>query len=107
MTVGLAHRWSGELPLQSADAAAIPPASADVAQLVRALDCGSRGPPFEPGRRYHPSQHEDRAEIVHVGERRTGDDLITQPGEEAVAVEAAQCVGDRVSGRGGAGECVR
>ena len=28
---------------------------ADVAQLVRAPDCGSGGPPFEPGRRYHPS----------------------------------------------------
>ena len=27
---------------------------AALAQLVRALDCGSRGPPFEPGRRYHP-----------------------------------------------------
>ncbi len=26
---------------------------AALAQLVRALDCGSRGPPFEPGRRYH------------------------------------------------------
>lgn len=26
---------------------------AGVAQLVRALDCGSRGPPFKPGRRYH------------------------------------------------------
>jgi hypothetical protein len=26
---------------------------AAIAQLVRALDCGSRGPPFEPGRRYH------------------------------------------------------
>jgi hypothetical protein len=25
---------------------------AALAQLVRALDCGSRGPPFEPGRRY-------------------------------------------------------
>jgi hypothetical protein len=31
---------------------------AALAQLVRALDCGSRGPPFEPGRRYHlPSQN--------------------------------------------------
>ena len=30
---------------QSSDAA--------IAQLVRALDCGSRGPPFEPGWRYH------------------------------------------------------
>jgi hypothetical protein len=28
---------------------------AALAQLVRALDCGSRGPPFEPGRRYHHS----------------------------------------------------
>src|SRR6056297_3548893 len=27
--------------------------SAALAQLVRALDCGSRGPPFKPGRRYH------------------------------------------------------
>lgn len=27
---------------------------AALAQLVRALDCGSRGPPFDPGRRYHP-----------------------------------------------------
>ena len=26
---------------------------AALAQLVRALDCGSRGPPFKPGRRYH------------------------------------------------------
>jgi hypothetical protein len=26
---------------------------AALAQLVRALDCGSRGPPFNPGRRYH------------------------------------------------------
>src|SRR5215831_10197452 len=26
---------------------------AAIAQLVRALDCGSRGPPFEPGWRYH------------------------------------------------------
>ena len=26
---------------------------AALAQLVRALDCGSRGPPFDPGRRYH------------------------------------------------------
>jgi hypothetical protein len=25
---------------------------AAIAQLVRALDCGSRGPPFEPGWRY-------------------------------------------------------
>src|SRR5262249_5122995 len=25
---------------------------AALAQLVRALDCGSRGPPFDPGRRY-------------------------------------------------------
>ncbi len=41
-------------PLQSRGQAAKWPASADVAQLVRALDCGSRGPPFEPGRRYHP-----------------------------------------------------
>ena len=29
-------------------------ASAALAQLVRAPDCGSGGPPFEPGRRYHP-----------------------------------------------------
>ena len=28
--------------------------SAALAQLVRAPDCGSGGPPFEPGRRYHP-----------------------------------------------------
>jgi hypothetical protein len=28
------------------------PEWAALAQLVRALDCGSRGPPFEPGRRY-------------------------------------------------------
>ena len=27
--------------------------SAALAQLVRALDCGSRGPLFKPGRRYH------------------------------------------------------
>ena len=27
---------------------------AALAQLVRALDCGSRGPPFKSGRRYHP-----------------------------------------------------
>ena len=26
---------------------------AALAQLVRALDCGSRGPPFEPGTWYH------------------------------------------------------
>ncbi len=26
---------------------------AAVAQSVRALDCGSRGPPFDPGQRYH------------------------------------------------------
>ena len=30
-----------------------PPVRAAIAQLVRALDCGSRGPPFEPGWRYH------------------------------------------------------
>jgi hypothetical protein len=30
--------------------------------LVRALDCGSRGPPFEPGRRYHGDQAN---QIVH------------------------------------------
>ena len=30
--------------------------SAALAQLVRAPDCGSGGPPFEPGRWYH-SQH--------------------------------------------------
>ena len=30
-------------------------ASAALAQLVRAPDCGSGGPPFEPGRRYHKS----------------------------------------------------
>jgi hypothetical protein len=29
--------------------------SAALAQLVRALDCGSRGPPFKPGRWYHYS----------------------------------------------------
>lgn len=28
--------------------------SAALAQLVRAPDCGSGGPPFEPGRLYHP-----------------------------------------------------
>jgi hypothetical protein len=39
--------------LQSRALGAIPPASAALAQLVRALDCGSRGPPFKPGRRYH------------------------------------------------------
>ena len=32
------------------------PARAVLAQLVRALDCGSRGPPFKPGRRYHTIQ---------------------------------------------------
>ena len=30
-----------------------PHSGAALAQLVRALDCGSRGPPFEPGRWYH------------------------------------------------------
>ena len=30
-----------------------PPRWAALAQMVRALDCGSRGPPFDPGRRYH------------------------------------------------------
>ena len=37
----------------------VPPAHADyaaLAQMVRALDCGSRGPPFDPGRRYHASR---------------------------------------------------
>jgi hypothetical protein len=29
------------------------PLRAAIAQLVRALDCGSRGPPFKPGWRYH------------------------------------------------------
>src|SRR6185312_6231247 len=29
------------------------PRNAALAQLVRALDCGSRGPWFEPWRRYH------------------------------------------------------
>ena len=33
-----------------------PARSAAVAQLVRAPDCGSGGPPFEPGRRYHPGR---------------------------------------------------
>ena len=34
---------------------AVPPSRADVAQLVRALDCGSRGPQFKSGHRYHLS----------------------------------------------------
>ncbi len=38
--------------------------SAALAQLVRAPDCGSGGPPFEPGRRYHPrSNSNSRVEI--------------------------------------------
>ncbi len=40
-------------PLQSRREGAISAGSAALAQLVRALDCGSRGPPFKPGRRYH------------------------------------------------------
>ncbi len=42
-------------PLQSRREGAISADSAALAQLVRALDCGSRGPPFKPGRRYHLS----------------------------------------------------
>ncbi len=34
---------------------------AAIAQLVRALDCGSRGPPFEPGWRYHRTAGPTRA----------------------------------------------
>ena len=37
--------------------AALPAA---IAQLVRALDCGSRGPPFEPGWWYQPSSETKR-----------------------------------------------
>lgn len=40
--------------LHSQRLGAISSPCAALAQLVRALDCGSRGPPFEPGRRYHP-----------------------------------------------------
>ena len=47
---------------------------AALAQLVRALDCGSRGPPFKSGRRYHP-QSRPRSNrlciagraVLHVG----------------------------------------
>ena len=39
-------------------------ARAALAQLVRALDCGSRGPPFDPGRRYHP---ESRVLLLFCG----------------------------------------
>ena len=42
-----------EIALKCAVPHARPPASAAVAQLVRAPDCGSGGPPFEPGRWYH------------------------------------------------------
>lgn len=39
---------------------------AALAQLVRALDCGSRGPPFEPGRRYHPKSYYDLKSIYYI-----------------------------------------
>jgi hypothetical protein len=40
--------------------------SAALAQLVRALDCGSRGPPFKPGRWYHYFYHFRIASRVRV-----------------------------------------
>ena len=46
------HRVA-QFALKTAAAHDTPPASAAVAQLVRAPDCGSGGPPFEPGRWYH------------------------------------------------------
>ena len=39
--------------LTGLSARAHPARRAALAQLVRALDCGSRGRPFNPGRRYH------------------------------------------------------
>ena len=44
--------------LASADKGNYGPAEfqAALAQLVRALDCGSRGPPFDPGRRYQKAR---------------------------------------------------
>ena len=45
-------------PLQSVCGGGNSPASAALAQLVRALDCGSRGPLFKPGRRYHLPLHD-------------------------------------------------
>ena len=44
------RRFEARAPLQSPDRAfRFSPLRAAIAQLVRALDCGSRGPPFEPG----------------------------------------------------------
>ncbi len=40
--------------LQSETGLAKSPMCAALAQLVRALVCGTRGPPFKPERRYHP-----------------------------------------------------
>ena len=70
-------RWARCAPgrrnrLQGLQRSALPLVSralrlAAIAQLVRALDCGSRGPPFEPGWRYQPDRRRrfgtDRAKI--------------------------------------------
>ena len=59
--------------------------SAALAQLVRALDCGSRGPPFKPGRRYHFSPL--APDLPH---RRAGLSLSLprRPGSQMSGVEA-------------------
>lgn len=43
-----------------------PHLGAALAQLVRALDCGSRGPPFEPGRWYHLSIKNNDFRVVWI-----------------------------------------
>ncbi len=54
------------------------PLRAAIAQLVRALDCGSRGPPFKPGWRYHfivaarPASRLNSARLASRSSSRTG-----------------------------------
>ena len=62
---------------------------AAIAQLVRALDCGSRGPPFEAGWRYHhratggsPEDGRAQREGGPVEEIRPGDVVWFAPGEK-------------------------
>ena len=74
-------------PLQSVCGGGNSPASAALAQLVRALDCGSRGPLFKPGRRYHSPKIEHtikphRCMVFDLSQRRRHPD-VTYPCQTA------------------------
>src|ERR1700733_1206986 len=51
------------------------PKPAAIAQMVRALDCGSRGPPFDPGWRYQQYQTDEDQTPRRRVSRRSGSDL--------------------------------